>query len=133
MVALSYVWENVYAYDKDFHIHMSRNPNRNWSIILQQAWSLCLLDRLGGSSLHLGTGQVSKSDYSEGKKDQSSSEPCRQYNKGHCPFGTSCHYEHECSYCLKFGHTILNCRKLMVDKDRAKQGKDHRSAGGNTQ
>ena len=41
-VSLSYPWENVYLYDKDFRLHMSKHPERNWSIILQQAWSLRL-------------------------------------------------------------------------------------------
>ena len=51
-IAMSYVWDNVYSYDKDFRIHMSRNPNRNWSIILQQAWTLCLRDHLNSPFQH---------------------------------------------------------------------------------
>ena len=34
-VALSFAWENVYAYDKDFRLHLSCHPDRNWAIILQ--------------------------------------------------------------------------------------------------
>ena len=46
--AQTYVWENVYRYDKEFRIHMSRhNHNRSWTVILQQAWSMYLKDRLG--------------------------------------------------------------------------------------
>ena len=37
MTASTYVWDNVYLYDKDFCIHMSNYPERNWGIILQQA------------------------------------------------------------------------------------------------
>ena len=45
--SLSFTWENVYSYDRDFRLHMSRHPDRTWSVILQQAWSLRLRDRLG--------------------------------------------------------------------------------------
>ena len=38
----SYVWENVYMYDKDFRLHLSRHPKKSWSIILQQAWAVRL-------------------------------------------------------------------------------------------
>ena len=41
-----FIWENVYAYDVDFHIHMSKHPERSWGIILQQAWSMRLQDRV---------------------------------------------------------------------------------------
>ena len=41
-----YVWDNVYTYDKEFHIHLSKFPQRSWSIILQQAWSMCLKDKI---------------------------------------------------------------------------------------
>ena len=44
--SLSFAWDNVYAYDKDFRIHMSRHLQRNWGIILQQAWSVRLKDKI---------------------------------------------------------------------------------------
>ena len=31
----TYIWDNVYLYDKEFRLHMARNPQRSWSIILQ--------------------------------------------------------------------------------------------------
>ena len=37
-----FVWENVYKYDIDFHIHMAQHPEQSWGIILQQAWSMRL-------------------------------------------------------------------------------------------
>ena len=30
----SYVWDNVYAYDKEFRHHIGRHPSRSWAIIL---------------------------------------------------------------------------------------------------
>ena len=32
--ALSFTWENVYLYDRDFRMHLSHYPNRSWSVIL---------------------------------------------------------------------------------------------------
>ena len=42
----TYVWDNVYTYDKEFCIHLSKFPQRSWLIILQQAWSMCLKDKI---------------------------------------------------------------------------------------
>ena len=115
-ISLSFVWDNVYAYDKEFRIHISKHPERSWAVILQQAWPMKLRDRLyrndsGGNnsqsnhptSFHQGGG--TPSDHKKG-------EPCEKYNKGKCNFGASCRYDHKCSYCYKFGHTVLNCRKF---------------------
>ena len=44
--AQNFSWENVYAYDKEFRIHISNFPQRCWSVILQQAWTMCLKDRV---------------------------------------------------------------------------------------
>ena len=44
--SLTYHWDNVYRYDKLFRMHVDRNPGRSWGIILQQAWALCLKDRI---------------------------------------------------------------------------------------
>ena len=48
-ISLTYVWDNVYTYDKEFRIHMSCHPERNWLVILQQAWAMHLKDRLMGN------------------------------------------------------------------------------------
>ena len=45
-ISSTYVWDNVYQYDKEFRMHMARNPEHSWAIILQQAWSLRLKDKL---------------------------------------------------------------------------------------
>ena len=36
-ISLSYTWDNVYMYDKDFRMHLARHPKRSWSVILQQS------------------------------------------------------------------------------------------------
>ena len=111
--SINFIWENVYLYDKDFRLHMARNPDRNWGIILQQAWSLCLKDRISPSA-SVSSNQHAQQNGNNGDKVR---EPCKRYNKGRCSFGTTCRYEHRCSYCFKFGHTVLNCRKLAADRE----------------
>ena len=44
-ISMTYVWDNVYAYDKEFRMHLARHPECSWAIILQQAWSMRLKDR----------------------------------------------------------------------------------------
>ena len=39
-------WSNVYSYDKLFRMHIAKHPLHNWGIILQQAWSFCLTDKI---------------------------------------------------------------------------------------
>ena len=43
----SFSWENVYRNDLEFRLHISKHhPNRSWSVILQQAWSMFLKDKI---------------------------------------------------------------------------------------
>ena len=97
----AYVWGKVYQYDKEFRHHISKFPTRAWNVILQQAWTMLLKDRL-------------KSD-TQGQKsnpNRKKNEPCHRFNKGRCSFGLSCRYEHRCSVpkCGKFGHGAHQCR-----------------------
>ena len=55
-IAGMYVWDNVYSYDKEFHMHLSKHPNRSSSVILQQAWSMKLKDRLVHRDFQHGSG-----------------------------------------------------------------------------
>ena len=109
-IASQFVWENVYAYDKDFRLHMSRHPARSWSLILHQAWALRLHDKLRTQNQH--------NDYHDnykwhGGKGKTRDNYCLRYNKtGKCTYGKGCHFDHRC----KFGHPICHCRKLQVDK-----------------
>ena len=100
----SYTWENVYMYDKDFRLHLARHPKRSWAIILQQAWSVRLKDKLKHSSQ-----SSSHSNRSDSWKDI-----CKRFNRGDCASGNDCKYEHRCSFCFKFGHGVINCRKLKA-------------------
>ena len=95
----SYIWENVYAYDREFRRHIARHPYRSWAIILQQAWTMLLKDR------------IKFDNYTKGKQN-GKKEICKCFNKVCCTYGLSCHYEHRCSVpkCGKFGHGAHICR-----------------------
>ena len=130
-ISLCYIWDNVYLYDKDFRMHIAHNPEHNWSIILQQAWSLHLKDRINSNSSNnvSGTG----GGYSPGDLKDKVNEPCKRYNRGKCSYGSSCHYDHRCSYCFKMGHSILTCRKLQADQECLVKYRDknHKSSSNN--
>ena len=36
-ISTTYIWDNVYSYDKEFWMHLSKHPQRSWGVILQQA------------------------------------------------------------------------------------------------
>ena len=71
----AYIWDNVYTYDKEFRGHLSRFPERKWSQILQQAWTMFLKDRLKpGDSNYYSRGNSSNE---KKKKDT-----CKRFNRG---------------------------------------------------
>ena len=99
--AQTYTWENVYAYDKAFRIHISEYPARSWGVILQQAWNMRLVDKVrkdGGSTYYQGP--------NSNKRDH-----CRRFQRGKCSYGLNCIYEHHCTICKKWGHGAHICRK----------------------
>ena len=101
-------------YDCEFRIHMSKNPLRNWGIILQQAYTMILKDRTSGSSAR-PEGQSTGGSSSKSKK------VCYAFNRGRCKFGNRCRFEHKCGTCAKFGHGNHNCRKLIGGEFKEKE------------
>ena len=103
--SLSFSCDNVYAYDKYFRIHMSRYPNRSWGIILQQAWSVRLKDKINHSG----------NKHFNGSRSGSSGKPrkdiCYRFNRGKCSYGQNCKFEHRCLICNKYGHGGWNCHR----------------------
>ena len=114
-VSTAYVWENVYTYDKEFCHHIGQHPYRSWNVILQQAWTMILKDRIrhDHSNAHRGSKQS--------KRDR---EPCERFSKGRCTFGLLCKFDHRCSVCKcsKFGHGAHQCR-LRSDSDKSSPAK----------
>ena len=43
VASTGFPWENVYSYDRDFRLHMSKYPSPSLAMILQQAWSMRLM------------------------------------------------------------------------------------------
>ena len=112
MASQTYLWENVYLYDRDFRLHLARNPTRSWAIILQQAWSFRLKDRLRTGNNNMGSsGNNSNNSHKNDRR-----EICRKFNRGRCTYGFSCKFDHRCSYCFKFGHGAQNCHCFGLDK-----------------
>ena len=98
-------WENVYAYDRDFRKHISQFPERSWSVILQQVWTMRLHDRIS----YNGYNKFQRNNQQGNKKPNI----CRKFNNGKCTFGFNCKFEHKCGTCGKFGHGTHNCRKAV--------------------
>ena len=86
-MSLSFAWDNVYAYDHDFRLHMSCHPKKSWAIILQQAWTIRLKDKIGSgsNSNHAGKMQGLHSPNNRSKRDT-----CYRFNRGKCSFGQNC-------------------------------------------
>ena len=109
--SMAYTWENVYSYDKEFRHHIAKHPYRSWSIILQQAWTMILKDRIikpNNNFFQKGNNHRSNGGNHNGNKK----EICKRFNKGKCHMGLSCKYKHRCEVqrCGKFGHGAHICR-----------------------
>ena len=99
--SMAFHWDNVYLYDKEFRIHMAMYPRRSWAIILQQAWTMRMRDRI-----------IRRENFGrQGGKKFSKRDVCWRYNKGKCTYGNNCKFEHRCSECNKFGHGAHICRR----------------------
>ena len=103
----TFTWKNVCVYDHDFRIHITRHPKRSWGVILQQAWSMRLRDRLSGSSGNASSNRGS----SNNNQTRGNRNICYKYNRGRCTFGFNCKFDHKCAICGKWGHGAYNCRK----------------------
>ena len=114
-----YVWDNVYLYDKEFRIHMSKHPRRSWAIILQQAWNLRLQDKV-------------RHDSFMSKPKGKSREACKRFNRGKCHSGLACQFEHRCLECGKFGHGQHICRNRNRNNNSNHNGRMDKNQGENT-
>ena len=120
VAATNFAWDEVYQYDREFRMHMSENPDRNWGIILQQAWVLCLKTPAGNSQQQMFNPVTSSQQGGAPKSDR---KVCFRFNRGKCTFGSRCKFDHKCGICGKFGHGAYNCRRARdnhhyQDRDR---------------
>ena len=109
----SYVWENVYAYDKEFRRHIECHPTRNWGVILQQTWTMLIKGRI---LVHgNGKGSFHGNDRSMGNGNTAGPRKkiCFGFNQGKCTYSSRCKFEHRCGLCGKFGHGAFNCQKAL--------------------
>ena len=111
--SMTYAWENVYFYDREFRRHMERHPTCSWGVILQQAWTMYLKDR---NTYTPGSKNMSGH---AGKSGNVNCRLCFDYNEGNCTYGAKCKFEHKCSFCFKYGHGVWNCRRAA---NKNKQG-----------
>ena len=123
--SLSFNWENVYTYDCEFHVHMSKNPRRNWGVILQQAYTMYIKDRQQPTS---SGGNRYESSQAYGGSGGKNRKLCYGYNQGRCKFGNKCRFDHRCGLCNKFGHGASHCRRASsfgltsADKETGEAG-----------
>ena len=129
----TFLWDNVYAYNHDFRMHLSEHPDRNWGIILQQAWTMRMVERI--NSDHVTTGKFSPGTTLSGSGGPSSNpgkKLCYKYNRGKCTYGFNCKFEHKCGICAKYGHGAHICRKGLgkEGKDESYQRQDNKKSNG---
>ena len=118
--SLHYAWENVYRYDREFRIHISKNPGRSWSVTLQKAWNMFMKDRTrsGGNGSNNNVSQRQNGYMGSGNGNGNNSGPstprkkvCFGFNLSKCTYGTRCKFDHRCMVCKKYGHGSQVCRK----------------------
>ena len=109
----TYYWDEVYTYDREFRMHISNFPHRSWAVILQQAWSMYLKNKISESRGNVSANGNTGGHGGHGNQPHpnKSNENCKRYNKGKCPNGALCRYQHRCDECGKFGHGAHICRR----------------------
>ena len=121
----SYLWENVYMYDIEVRKHMATHPSRNWGIILNMAWTMCIKDRYyPQNNRYQGKGMTHTTPSNKpSPAEMKQRKPCIDYNKGKCTYGSRCRYDHRCGTCSKFGHGTHICRKMVPGEEKNKEFK----------
>ena len=114
----TFPWENVYGYDIIFRRQMNKFPERNWGIILQQAWTFKMRQKMYSGS---GGSSAQKGKIGNGKRDV-----CWKFNSGKCTYGLSCKFDHRCAFCFKFGHGSHNCCHAVQSIDSIPEHESNR-------
>ena len=119
----TFIWENVYLYEKELRLHISNYPQHSWSVILQQAWSMYLKD-------HIKYDYNGSNNKTGNQNQKAKRENCRRFNVGKCTAGKSCRYDHRCDECGKWGHGAHICRKKQ-NTNNANQNQTANNGSGN--
>lgn len=115
--AVTYTWESVYVYDRVIRKLMDKNPGRRWNTPHVKYFNKLMKPK----NWNNGAGNARRA--SDGFRPKR--EICWKYNKGKCQKGESCHRDHKCNFCGKFGHGEHVCRlKKKKDGDRADKEKE---------
>ena len=115
--AQTFSLDNVYRYDREFRLHVARHHNRSWGVILQQAWTMFLKDRIGHYS-----GAKSNNNGTPNTGNQARRRLCFDFNAGNCTFGKRCKFDHRYSFCNKYGHGSFNCRRAKANRSSNQSG-----------
>ena len=112
--ASSYTWENVSFYNYTFRQMMSVNPQRNWSKIFNQMWNLTMRDPIQRNSQHGYNGKFvnNQGGAQNGGKRRKKNDSCWKFNRNEPCNVASCDFEHKCSYCGNYNHSVIDCPKL---------------------
>ena len=106
--ASTFTWDNIYNYDITFRRLMVRYPDQNWGVIYQQGWTLLLKDKMGHNNNSHNFQSFSgkkKPRFGSANRDKI----CWKFNKGKCPHGSNCRFEHKCLGCMKTDHGYNVC------------------------
>ena len=126
--ASNYIWENVAYYDFTFCQMMAKNPHRSWAKLFGQVWNLAMCNPIdrdrNRQNYQGGSGNVTNK-----QKSHSSKQPCWKFNKN-IPCDPNCDFDHKCSYCGSYMHSMLNCHKLHGKKNHNNQSKTSYGSGG---
>ena len=126
--SLTYMWNNVYAYDIDFRLHMSENPSRNWGIILYQAWVLHMKERVQTLNNRQDRSYSGTNSSSNNRKN---GKTCWKYNRGKYTYGFNCKFEHRCGICDKYGHGAHLCQRGQGKDKETGERRDKKEYSGN--
>ena len=117
----SYAWENVAYYDFTFRQMISHNPNRSWAKLYSHLWNLAITEAIrqiwfpGEHEQHTQK-QFHVKQWR--KKWQKIKSPLLEIQQKPTLVILHAKYEHKCSYCGMYGHSVLDCTKLFSKKNK---------------
>ena len=112
VAATSFPWDNVAYYDFTFRQLMAQKPWRSWAKTYTQGWNIALRGNLGNPNTHHGSQKPGTSGTSKSVSHDWRDDCCWRFSRNNkCPKGSSCRYDHKCTYCGGTNHGYNSCRK----------------------